>query len=81
MLIEVVRWHGAKRTKAYAEPAPFGQKRAEEIWQSRGIQWEVEHAMTDGELAYVTQIHDERGGEVWMWTFLEILNGRLEPKP
>lgn len=58
------------------EPTPFDRGRAAQIWAARGLQNTVTHAMTPGEVAFVTALWDTMGGSsCWMSAFYEILNG------
>lgn len=61
-------------------PTPFGKERAEEIWAQRGHQHAVEHAMSPGEVSYVSTVLRTKPGDwCWMNVFFEILNGRITP--
>lgn len=63
------------------EPTPFGQARARQIWAKRGLQNELRHAMTPGEIRYVHDVWDEHypeGISSWKTAFFAILNGKHE---
>jgi hypothetical protein len=61
-----------------APPTPFGKERAETIWAERLPMHDVEHAMTAGEISYVTSILRTKPGDwCWMNVFYEILSGRI----
>ena len=60
-----------------AEPTPFDQKRAEELWEGRGLQWSMKH-LTPGEDSYVATVWDSMPGDTcWMDAFFSILQGRV----
>jgi hypothetical protein len=72
----VTRWCGGNSvTEPCVIPKPFGQERAEKIWQQRRMQGEVQHAMTDREIAYVDAVWETMsGGSSWFGAFCEIKN-------
>ena len=55
-------------------PTPFGPERAQELWDARGIQWNMSH-LTPGEDAYVRQVWDtiRSDSSTWMTAFFRIL--------
>lgn len=58
------------------DSAPFGQARAQEIWDARGPQWSVHP--TEGEDAYVQYVWSTMPGHTcWMDAFFRILNGTV----
>jgi hypothetical protein len=62
------------------EPMPFGKERAEAIWAERRAMHAIEHAMTPGEISYVTTVLRTKPGDwCWMNVFYEILKGRITP--
>ena len=60
------------------EPEVFGPERADAIWDQRGVQNEVEHAMTNGERAYVAQVWATMAGSTcWDDAFQRIRRGEV----
>lgn len=80
--VQVTRWRNGHKFITMVLPTPFGQDRAEEIWQARQIQGEIEGNMTDGEIAYVRRVWDTLPGTAsFMTAFWAIQNGTVKVEP
>ena len=67
----VTRWKNGIPTRTQATPTPFGQVRAEEIFElaRQKFCWanNLDAHMTDGEIAYVKAIWDTLPGHTSFW--------------
>lgn len=81
----VTRWDHCKPIRTQAVPTPFGQQRAEAIYQAarQTSCWAegLQPNMTDGEIAYIMSLWDTVPGN---WSFWDVLNtirqGKVDEK-
>lgn len=81
-VVMIERVQGGMKHHVPAVPTPFTRQRAAEIWAERHKRCcSVDAVMTDGELAYVTQVARDRleAGATTLDAFTCIMDGRITP--
>lgn len=81
----VTRWKNCVPTRTTAVPTPFGQERAEAIFQAAKQRpcWaeNLDDNMTDGEIAYVKAVWDTLDGGSCFWDALNSIRLGLINEP